>query len=122
MPASPSSLPSELRAAQKSARETQNSVGPAPEIRRAALTAQLAAQNFHRGAQSIYCAPQNIVTRRRSCVPPAALAGLFLLIAIGVSSCGAPKPIRFYQLNPPALAPASGETPYPVTLVLGAIS
>jgi ABC-type uncharacterized transport system auxiliary subunit len=49
-----------------------------------------------------------------------ACAGFFLLIAAGLSSCGAPRPVRYYQLEPPALAPApSTEAPYPVTILLG---
>jgi ABC-type uncharacterized transport system auxiliary subunit len=67
-------------------------------------------------------APQGLATRWRRYLQATPLAGCLLLIVLGVSSCGAPKPIRFYQLNPPALPPASAEAPYPITIVLGAIT
>jgi ABC-type uncharacterized transport system auxiliary subunit len=59
-------------------------------------------------------------TRRRRYLQSGACAGFFLLIAAGLSSCGAPRPVRYYQLEPPALAPTtSTEAPYPVTILLG---
>jgi ABC-type uncharacterized transport system auxiliary subunit len=74
-----------------------------------------AAQNVVRAAQD------HLATRRRRYLMAAAFVGFLLLIAMGVSSCGSPRPIRFYQLNPPALAPASSAEPYPVTILIGVI-
>src|SRR5271156_3590256 len=71
--------------------------------------------------QNIVRAAQDLATRRRRYLVAAAFAGLFVVIAMGVSSCGSPRPIRFYQLNPPALAPASTAEPYPVTILIGVI-
>src|SRR5271170_5471157 len=70
---------------------------------------------------NIVGAAQDIATRRRGYFQAAALAGFFLLIAMGVSSCGSPRPIHFYQLKPPALAPASTAEPFPVTILIGVI-
>jgi len=59
-------------------------------------------------------------TRRRRYLQTGVCAGFFLLIAAGLSGCGAPRPVRYYQLEPPALAPAaSAEAPYAVTILLG---
>ena len=101
MPASPSSLQSQFRAAQRNARETQNPVCT---------------------RESSCRPPHTIAAPRRRYLQTAALAGLCLLGVASLSGCGAPKPIRFYQLDAPPLAPASAEAPYPVTIVLGAIS
>ncbi len=60
-------------------------------------------------------------TRRRY-LQTAAFAGFFSLIAMGVCSCGSPKPIHFFQLNPPALAPTSTAEPYPTTILIGVIN
>jgi len=58
--------------------------------------------------------------RRRRHLRSGACAGFFVFIAAGLSGCGAPRPVRYYQLEPPALAPvASTEAPYPVTILLG---
>src|SRR5271154_6890302 len=78
-------------------------------------------QSDLRATQNIVGAAQNIVTRRRRYFQAAAFAGFVLLIAMGISSCGSPRPIHFYQLNPPALAPASTAEPYPVTILIGVI-
>jgi ABC-type uncharacterized transport system auxiliary subunit len=87
MPASPSSLQSDLRVTQNIVRETRD-----------------------------------LAKRRCRYLQATAFAGFFLLIAMGVSSCGSPRPIRFYQLNPPALPPVSATEPYPVTILIGVIS
>lgn len=48
-----------------------------------------------------------------------ALAGTLSLIAVVLSGCAGPKPIRYYQLSLPSDAQArSTAEPYPVTLVL----
>ena len=47
------------------------------------------------------------------------LAGILWLITGVLSGCGAPKPIRYYQLSLPSDAQARSTTdPYPITLVL----
>jgi cholesterol transport system auxiliary component len=102
MLASPSSLQSEVRGTQENVRETQH-----------------AAVETQRGIR----APQRISARRRGYFQTAAFAGFFLLVAISISSCGAARPIRFYQLTPPEVPAVTGAPqPYPVSLVLGAIN
>jgi ABC-type uncharacterized transport system auxiliary subunit len=78
-------------------------------------------QSDLRATQNIVGATQNIANPGRRYFPAGAFAGLFLLIAMGVSSCGSPRPIHFYQLKPPAPAPASTAEPYPVTILVGVI-
>jgi len=77
-------------------------------------------QSELRATQNVVHAAQNIARRRRY-FQAGAFAALCLFIATGVSSCGSPRPIHFYQLNPPALAAASTAEPYPVTILIGVI-
>jgi len=52
----------------------------------------------------------------------AAFAATLLFVAMGVSSCGAARPIRYYQLNVPEVAPPPPSEPLPVTIVLGMLT
>jgi cholesterol transport system auxiliary component len=79
-------------------------------------------QSDLRATQNVVRETQEIATRWRRYFQSAAFAGFFLLVAIGISSCGAARPIRFYQLTPPDLSGAGTAEPYPVTIVLGAIN
>ena len=66
--------------------------------------------------------PSHAAPRRRY-LQGATLAGTLLLIAMGVSSCGAARPIRYYQLNVPEnVAVSSTAEPYPITIVLGPLT
>ncbi|MGA2812649.1 MAG: ABC-type transport auxiliary lipoprotein family protein [Candidatus Acidiferrum sp.] len=60
--------------------------------------------------------------RRGRRLEGAAFAAGLLLVAIAVSSCGAARPIRYYQLNVPEAAPAQSAEPLPITLVLGQLT
>jgi cholesterol transport system auxiliary component len=73
-------------------------------------------------ARNIFRASQNPAGRRRRRFHAVACAAFSLLVAAIVSSCGSPKPIRFYQLTPPPLPPVSNVEPYPVTIILGAMT
>jgi ABC-type uncharacterized transport system auxiliary subunit len=56
---------------------------------------------------------------KRHLLAATVLAGILSLIAVVLSGCGAPKPIRYYQLNLPSDASTrSTADPYPITLVL----
>jgi ABC-type uncharacterized transport system auxiliary subunit len=59
---------------------------------------------------------------RRNDVPSAAFAVLLLLTVIGVSACGAARPIRYYQLNVPEVVPPSNTEALPVSIVLGTLA
>lgn len=66
--------------------------------------------------------PQSNRAPRRHFLRAAACAAMLLGIAIALSSCGAARPIRYYQLNVPELVPAGSSEPYPVTIVLGSLT
>jgi ABC-type uncharacterized transport system auxiliary subunit len=48
----------------------------------------------------------------------AAFAAGLLLVAVGVSSCGAARPIRYYQLEVPERVAPADIQPFPITLVV----
>ena len=51
-----------------------------------------------------------------------ACAVALLCVAMVVASCGAARPIRYYQLNVPEMVPAGSSETYPVTIVLGSLT
>lgn len=46
---------------------------------------------------------------------------LFLLLCIGFG-CGAPRPIKYYALDPEPAPPASSAAPFPVTILVGRVT
>jgi ABC-type uncharacterized transport system auxiliary subunit len=60
--------------------------------------------------------------RRRNYVQGAAFAVTLLLTVIGVSACGAARPIRYYQLNIPDVVPPANSEALPVSIVLGSLT
>jgi ABC-type uncharacterized transport system auxiliary subunit len=49
-------------------------------------------------------------------------AAALVCVAMAVASCGAARPIRYYQLNVPEIAPAGSSEAYPITIVLGSLT
>jgi ABC-type uncharacterized transport system auxiliary subunit len=62
---------------------------------------------------------KKIGTRRGNILPSTTIAGILLVVAFAVSSCGAAKSIHYYQLNPTDQPAAATADPYPITLVMG---
>jgi ABC-type uncharacterized transport system auxiliary subunit len=54
-------------------------------------------------------------------MPRTALASLLALVFVLLAACGAAKPIHYYALEPPSVAPSAGN-PHAVTLMLGRFS
>jgi cholesterol transport system auxiliary component len=79
-------------------------------------------QSDFRAVRSDAREARRIATHRHSYFQCVAVAGVFLLVAMSVSSCGSARPISFYQLEIPVTTPPTNTQSYPVSILLGAIN